>query len=168
MVRDTSGRHDKFKHSVKGQQKGGTGKAGKGTWGDMDLIHEAKAFEGQSMTEQYKEEEESSDFYAPYEVQIWNIPRGFHDEIETKFETLDGFHSMSENRNRRVMFAYFDSLENADASLNLNNTRFGKRFVGVRYSNNTAEWLLEQERKSKEGEDVSGEEEEEVEAQTEI
>jgi len=165
MVRDNDGRKDKFKHSAKALQKGGAGKAGKGTWGDMDLIHEAKAFEGQSMNEQYNEEEESEDFYAPYEVQIWNIPRGFHDEIETKFETLDGFHSMSENRNRRVMFAYFDTLENADASLDLNNTKFGKRYVGVRYSNNTADWLSEQERKSKEGDDVSEEEEEE---QTEI
>jgi len=166
MVREAGSKHDKFKHSAKASQKGGTGKAGKGTWGDMDYINEAKAYEG---TSGHNEESEEYEEYEPtydYEVQIWNIPRGFHDEIEKTFQALTGFDSMSENRNRRVMFAYFDTVEHADASLKLNNTKFGKRYVGVRYSNNTADWLLEQEKKAR-GE-VDEEEEGEVEDEEEV
>jgi len=156
MVKGSTRKYDKYKHSAQALQKGGKGKAGKGTWGDAN--DEARGFEGQSTNEIFEEEYEEEVFEeeepeAPYEVQIWNIPKGYHDEIERTFELIPGFHTMTQNRNRRIMFAHFDTLKHAEAALPINNTKFGNRYIGVRFSNLTSDWLLEQEQLKKQQEE---------------
>jgi len=156
MVRSSEPKYDKFKHSHAATKKGGFGKSGKGGWGDA--IDDIKGFEGASaaavlgedevQTQEKSRKKEKEPVCTDYELEVWNITRGKQKQVAAMFETFPGFLGVvrSFGQRRLEMAAYFDSIENAEKALVLNNTKVGKRYLGVRFSKKLSDIVAAQEK----------------------
>jgi len=155
MVRSEKPQYDKYKHSLAATKKGGFGKGGKGTWGDAR--DDMKGMEGSSAQDVLKEDMPEVENNAPekreiskteFELNIWNITRGKKKQVVAMLESFPGFVGVVPHFGRRrvEMNAYFDTLENANKALILNNTKLGSRYLGVRYTKALSDLVAEKDK----------------------